>query len=276
MLEGITVNGKPLGGCTSGKIQHVSHESAAAHAKSIQEKDGHLPNIYSCQECGYLHVGGGRRSDQPIRRPVPIITTPKPVFIPKKIDKGHQVSTENLVLEKLRTSLLTDVEIARMFNTNYSFVQRIRLSNKIPNSHQRKNNAVLDLLAANPRRNRKEIARILKIKLSRVYSVAQKLGLAGQGERVRGVKHRFFGTRQSKFQKQFWADHPELRAKLSEAVKTKQWAPSEKSAARRQWLKDYNRSPEVRARRSEFAKQQWAKRREAQQLQAAANGQSSK
>jgi hypothetical protein len=50
--------------CSSGKIPHQTREAAEAHARSIQQKDGHLPHVYLCKECGFLHVGGGRKSDR--------------------------------------------------------------------------------------------------------------------------------------------------------------------------------------------------------------------
>jgi hypothetical protein len=243
--------------CQSGKIEHRTVTSAQAHADSIFRKDGHQPNVYVCPMCGFFHVGGGRASDRPVHRPAPIVTTPKPVFTPKKIDKGHKVSVDDLIVDKLRKTFLTDEEIATQLKTDPNSVKALREQHKIPESRARQENAILNLLAANPRRRRTEIAKVLGIEYNVVLYIAQKLGLSGQTERIHGVKHHLFGLKQSKKQKKVW-ENPDLRRKLSEAVKTKQWSDKEKSAARRQQLIEYNKRPDVIAKRREAALKQWS------------------
>src|ERR1700719_1484979 len=147
--------------CPTGKVEHQTVTAAQAHADSIFRKDGHQPNVYVCSQCGFFHVGGGRASDRPVHRPMPIITTSRPAFVQKKIDDGHSVTLEGLILEKLRGTFLTDVVIAKQLSCYLGTVERLRLRNKIPNSFQRQRNAVVNLLAAQPARSRNEIAKVL-------------------------------------------------------------------------------------------------------------------
>src|SRR2546425_162215 len=108
--------------CSTGKIEHQTVAAAQAHGDSIFKKDGHEPNVYICPECGFFHVGGGRASDRPVHRPVPIVTTPKPIFTPKKIDKGKRRKVEDLVLKKLRNTFLTDIAIAKELSISWDRV----------------------------------------------------------------------------------------------------------------------------------------------------------
>jgi hypothetical protein len=227
--ENITVNGRPLVNCPTRKVPHASGAAAEAHANSILKKDGHLPNIYSCQECGYLHVGGGRRSDQPIRRPVQI-ATPRPVFVPKKIDKGHDLGLEELILEKLRTTYLADEAMARQVGCNYNTVYDLRHKHNIPTGPGRKHKVVADMLAVNPGRNRHEIAKALKVTWAVVENVALKLGLKGVPKANsirRGVKN--------------------FQFKLTSAERRKR---------RRSWSPDW--TPERRAGQAAKSRAKWA------------------
>jgi hypothetical protein len=104
--------------CSSGKIPHQTRESAEVHARSIQQKDGHLPNIYVCKECGFLHIGGGRKSDRPAWRqlhssPVlPADKLPRKSYERKKVDTGRSRSSEELIADLLTTTFLNDQKIA--------------------------------------------------------------------------------------------------------------------------------------------------------------------
>lgn len=251
--------------CPTGKIEHTTVTAAQAHADSIFRKDGHQPNVYVCSQCGFFHIGGGRASDRPAYRPVPIVTSPKPIFVQKKIDKGHAVTLEDLILEKLRGTFLTDVAIAKQLSSDLGKVERLRLRNKIPNSFQRQRNAVVNLLAAQPGRSRTEIAKALGISDWYVKAVVKELGLAGTAKHKsgrRGVKHPNFGKHLPKELREKIAEHtqaeqstPEWRAKASVRTKVKNNLPKDhkalSDAANKRWAK---RKKEVYGRYESIAR----------------------
>jgi len=238
--------------CSTGKIEHQTVAAAQAHGDSIFKKDGHQPNVYICPECGFFHVGGGRASDRPVHRPMPIITTSRPAFVQKKIDDGHSVTLEGLILEKLRGTFLTDVVIAKQLSCDLGKVERLRLRNKIPNSFQRQRNAVVNLLAAQPARSRIEIAKVLGISDWYVKAVVKDLGLAGTAKHKsgrRGVKHPNFGKHLPK----------ELREKIAERTQEAQSTPEWRAKASVR-TKVKNNLPKDRKALSDAANKRWSAR----------------
>jgi len=209
--------------CSTGKIEHPTVTAAQAHANSIFHKDGHLPNVYICVECGLFHIGGGRASDRPAYRPVPIVTTSRPIFVRKKIDKGRSVYPPAIILERLRTSYDSSEKIATDLGFSYDKVEKVRLKNKVGTRGERMRNDVRALLAADPTRSRTEIATKLGISHMTVARAVRDLGLSYTGTArrlLRGPRHPMFGRRHT----------ARARAKMSaNSPRIRPWMAGEKS-----------------------------------------------
>jgi hypothetical protein len=180
--------------CPSGKIEHFSRTSAERHAESIRQKDGHLPNIYICPDCGSLHVGGGRASDRPIYRGKQIVTRAQPELVQKKIDKGHDVTIEQLILEQLQKTWKSIASIAKELNVSYSLVYKIWRDNNIPSGPQRRHNIIKAELKADPKQSREKLAKRLGVGRDIVFRVADSVGCPN-ARRPRGPEHRMFGKK---------------------------------------------------------------------------------
>src|ERR1017187_302458 len=135
-LDNITLDGVSLASpapCSSGKVQHKDKASAEAHALSIQQKDGHLPNVFVCAECGFFHVGGGRKSDrpaylQPSRIPVlPPAKLPRKEYQRRKIEEGVSYEVRDVVVEYYQAhAAATDNDVAKHFGLSHDEVYAIR------------------------------------------------------------------------------------------------------------------------------------------------------
>jgi hypothetical protein len=181
--------------CPTGKVEHQTVTAAQAHADSIFRKDGHQPNVYVCSQCGFFHVGGGRASDRPAYRPVLIVTSPKPVFVQRKIDKGRSVSVKHAILEQLRRTTKGCPQIAAEFGTTKWIVDQIRLKNNIPTQAQRIRDLVKTELSRDPQQCKTKLAEKLRLPVNTIFNVARENGLPHR--RLRGPKHHNFGKRAS-------------------------------------------------------------------------------
>jgi hypothetical protein len=259
----ITVKGKPLfRGCSTGKIQHTTLAAAEAHADGIEKKDGHRPNIYTCDECGYLHVGGGRRSDQPLHLPKPG-RTPWRETVQKKIDVGKTLSVEDLILSELIYTFKSDKEIAaHLCLKNIEVVTAIRKQLDVPTAKERRqehrNELLLKLLQADPKRNRRELAKIGGCSLSTIDVAVRKLGFVGTGVKYRsGPRHPRWGVKLSKetkdqisqSHKQLWQDE-KTKARLIATQHV--FTPEEREASHRA-----QRHPVIRERSASKARKMW-------------------
>jgi hypothetical protein len=137
--------------CSTGKVQHSTQSSAEAHALSIQQKDGHLPFVYTCKECGSLQVGGGRKSDRPVylqthNQPVlPPTTLPRKEYQRRKID-GVNYDVKDVVIECFsKLPVLKNTEIARKLGLSTDRVNRVRIAAGIPNFKLRLRSAVIKM-----------------------------------------------------------------------------------------------------------------------------------
>jgi len=182
-------------GCSTGKIEHQTVTAAQAHADSIFKKDGHQPNVYICPECGFFHVGGGRASDRPVHRTVPIVTKARPVFVEKKIDKGRSVPLKHAILEQLRRTTKSCSKIAAEFGSTQWIVNEIRLKNNIPTQAQRIRDLVKTELLRDPQQCKTKLAEKLRLPVNTIFNVARENGLPHR--RLRGPKHHNFGKRAS-------------------------------------------------------------------------------
>jgi len=237
--------------CPSGKIEHLSRTSAERHAESIRQKDGHLPNIYICPDCGSLHVGGGRASDRPIYRGKQIVTTARPNFVQKKIDDGHALTIEQLILEQLQRTWKGLDHIAREFNVGYHVVHKIWKDNNLPSGPQRRHNIIKAELKADPRQSKAKLAKRLGVGRDIVFRVADAIGCP-DARRPRGPSHRMFGKK-----------HPlETRIKLSMPRK-RGWKISKKALQKRYGRKH---TPEALGKIAAGRKAFWdAKRKKVQE-----------
>jgi hypothetical protein len=223
--------------CSSGKIPHQTCESAEAHAHSIQQKDGHLPHIYTCQECGLLHVGGGRKSD----RPVWLQTHSGPVLPPDKlprktherrqVDKGASVTVEDAIRKILQSRehvFISDKEIADRFQMNWWVVRDLRIAMGIPNREKRLDELVLAALQKNPGLHRGKLAKELGCSEGAILDRVMKFGFAGTGRTGtfgRGPKATQWGRKHS----------AETRAKIRAATHRQFASPEARAdAARKQ------------------------------------------
>jgi hypothetical protein len=153
-LDNITLDGVSLASaapCSSGKVQHKDQASAEAHALSIQQKDGLLPNVFVCAECGFFHVGGGRKSDrpayfQPSKVPVlPPTKRPRKEYQRRKVEGGVSYEVRDVVVEYLLDHHVSDNETAKHFGMSYSQIERIRESrdrNQVKTGHRQGAGAV--------------------------------------------------------------------------------------------------------------------------------------
>jgi hypothetical protein len=157
--------------CPTGKIEHLSRKAAEAHAESIFNKDGHLPNIYICPDYNCLHVGGGRASDRPVVRAQQTKTPwrermphPKP---------GKTRTVDELILEELIHTFKSDMDIAAQLGKKFWHVQKVRKTLDIPTYKERRAEAIIALARAFPLLNSKNIAHKLKVDMQTVYIVCR-------------------------------------------------------------------------------------------------------
>jgi DNA-binding Lrp family transcriptional regulator len=239
--------------CPSGKIEHLSRKSAEAHADSILKKDGHLPNIYICPDCNTLHVGGGRKSDQPIVRAQQTKTPWRDRVV--KPSAAKTLTAEDLILNELINTFKPDVEIARNFSTTELAVVNIRKTLGIPTYGNRKQEAIVKLLQGNPGLNYREIAKRLNFSESAVIWAVKKAGLLEETKigRPRGVKNKLYGRKYS------IAHRSAISQKLKEFCKNNPNRPSHTFTDEdRAEGRKVRMLPYVRAAASKAAKQMWA------------------
>jgi len=267
--------------CPSGKIPHQTRDAAEAHARSIQQKDGHVPNIYTCQECGFLHIGGGRKSDRPSwlqthSGPVlPPDNLPRKTYERRQVGKAVSISVEDAIrkiLESREHIFITDKEVAERFEMNWWDVRELRIAMGIPNREKRLDEVVLAALKKNPSLHRRKLAKELGVTEGAILERVTKFGFAGTGRPGTfgigpratqwGRKHNA-ETRakiRAATQKQFAS--PEARAAAGEKQST--WAKAHPEAVRAN-LKDAwkaSNSPEARKKISESLKEHYAKNSE--------------
>lgn len=218
--------------CPSGKIPHETREAAEAHARSIQQKDGHLPHIFTCKECGFLHIGGGRKSDRPAwlqthSGPVlPPGKLPRKSYERRQVDKGESVSVEDAlrnILQSPKHVFISDTEIADRLQMNWWVVRGLRVELGIPNREKRLDEVVLAALQKNPGLHRGNLAKELGCSEGAILDRVAKFGFARTGRPGtfgRGPKATQWGRKHS----------AESRAKIRAANK-RQFASSEARAA---------------------------------------------
>lgn len=219
--------------CPSGKVSHHTRDSAEAHARSIQQKDGHLPNIYICKECGFLHVGGGRKSDRPAwlqahTDPVlPPDKLPRKTYQRRQVDKGVSVSVEDTIRKIFQSHenvFISDKEIGDRFQMAWWRVRDLRIRLGIPNREKRLDKVVLEALEANPSVHRGKLAKQLGVTEGAVLDRVTKFGFAGTGRPGsfgRGPESTQWGRKHS----------AETRAKLRDANKRQFASPEARAAA---------------------------------------------
>lgn len=232
--------------CPTGKVEHQTVAAAHAHADSIFSKDGHKPNVYICTECGLFHVGGGRASDRPIYRGKQIVTTARPDFVQKKIDKGRALTVEQLILEQLQKTWRSIASTAKELNVEYSLVYKIWRDNNLPSGPQRKHNIIKAELKADPKQSKAKLAKKLSVGLDVVFRVACEIGCPN-ARRPTGPNHRMFGKHHSL----------ETRAKLSMPRK-RGWRISKEALAKRYGRKH---TPEAYAKIAAGRKAFWDAKR---------------
>jgi hypothetical protein len=179
--------------CPTGKVEHLTVTAAQAHADSIFRKDGHQPNVYVCSQCGFFHVGGGRASDRPVHRPAPIITTSRPAFVQKKIDKGRTIPLEQAIIEQLRNTLKTCSQIANEFGSTRWLVNKLRRREGIGTQRQRVKVLVAAELKKNPRERKAKLALRLHLPYNTIANVARSLSISQL--RPKGPECRLYGRR---------------------------------------------------------------------------------
>jgi hypothetical protein len=239
--------------CPTGKIEHLSRKAAEAHAESIFKKDGHLPNIYICPDCNCLHVGGGRKSDQPLRI-VKQQSTPWRERLPKPAS-GKVRTVDDLILYELVNTFKNDYEIARQFEgKGFWHVQQIRYANDIPKAKKREVEAALALIKQYPLLCAREIGERLKIKGWRVTDIAKAAGLTLPKNKRIGINAPNWGNRDSEEtlalkaekQRQAWLRNPN-RKKGHFSVEDKKKS------------EETQRLPYMRERRKNITKRNWQK-----------------
>jgi hypothetical protein len=248
--------------CPTGKVEHQTVTAAQAHADSIQKKDGHLPNIYTCAECGYLHVGGGRASDRPIIR-VQQQSTPWRDRVVKP-SAGKTLTADDLILNELINTFKTDKVIAAELHISERVVNRIRAVLSIPRSTKRRDEMILKLLTADPKSPRSKIAKIVGCQVTAVETVAGANGFSGSSRgSTKGVNHPLYAQKvtpegrvvRSVNMKRYWQEHPEDKARLA-AQFTPEARAEGKIAARaeyavkkrQRWLDKVRGTPEFSAK----------------------------
>jgi hypothetical protein len=269
-LENVTVNGVPLVDGSTGKIQHRDRASAQAHADGILKKDGHLPNIYICAECGYLHVGGGRKSDQPIVRAKQTKTPWRERMV--RPSPGKTLTVEELIVEDLINTFSSDKRIAAKLHINWLVVYNLRRSLNVPAFSQRRQEVIASYLKVNPRMGRKLLAKKLNVPLSCVEGVVKKLGITGQGylsPDKKGVKSPHFGKRWKEAmpekdrkkikqaQDASWVNPTEKRKKSCQLFTPEERAKGQATYRRRR------KDPVYAAKVTEKAKKSWTPERRA-------------
>jgi hypothetical protein len=263
--------------CSSGKIPHQTREAAEAHARSIQQKDGHLPHVYLCKECGFLHVGGGRKSD----RPTWLQTHSGPVLPPEKlprkayqrhqVDKGESLSVEDAIRQIFQSSknvFISDKEIGDRFQIGSWRVRDLRIRLGIPNREKRLDEVILAALKKNPSLHRKNLAKELGVTEGAILDRVTKFGFAGTGlpgsfgtgPKATQWERRHSAETRAKIraatQRQFAT--PEARA--AAAKKQSDWAKAHPEAVRAN-LKDAWKSassPEARKKIAQSVKEHYA------------------
>ena len=219
--------------CPSGKIPHQTRPAAEAHALSIQKKEGHLPHIYTCKECGFLHVGGGRKSDRPSwlqthSGPVlPPDKLPRKTYERRQVGKAVSISVEDAIRRTLQSRehiFTTDKEIAKRFQMNSWDVREMRIAMGIPNREERLDEVVLAALKKNPHLHRGKLARELGVTEGVILDRVTKFGFAGTGRPGtfgKGMKATQWGRRHTE----------ETRAKLRTTTKAQFASPEARAAA---------------------------------------------
>ena len=234
-LDNITLDGVSLASaapCSSGKVQHKDKASAEAHALSIQQKDGHLPNVFVCAECGFFHVGGGRKSDrpaylQPSRIPVlPPAKLPRKEYQRRKIEEGVSYEVRDVVVEYYQAhAAATDNDVAKHFGLSHDEVYAIRRAAGVGTKSQRSTAKVLAQLRLTPAMPRKELAALCGVSFEQVcnilYTSAEFKHSGHQGIR-KGTPSPLEGIHLSEERKQKMsaaqkrrAAHPDYRAHLA-------------------------------------------------------------
>ncbi len=269
--------------CSTGKVQHSTQSSAEAHALSIQQKDGHLPFVYTCKECGSYHVGGGRRSDrpaylQPHKIPVlPPASLPRKEYTRTRID-GVAWEVKDVVVEYYGTHpATTDKEVAQVFGLDFDKVWGLRRAAGIGTRGQRCEQKILVALQADPSVHRGELSKRLNIPFSMIETKVKQLGFAGtgRGKSQPGSRNPMAGVVMSQESRDKMRDaqvarmtnHPEERVvkkQLLDRIRPLHYTPSPKQ--RDAFLKglraakEMGQTPEVKAKRGAAIKASWANR----------------
>jgi hypothetical protein len=263
--------------CSSGKIPHQTREAAEAHARSIQEKDGHFPHIYTCQECGFLHIGGGRKSDRPAwlqTHSSPILPPdklPRKSYERRQVDKGESVSVEDAIRNILQSRehvFISDKEIADRFQMNWWVVRDLRIAMGIPNREKRLDEVVLSALQKNPGLHRGKLAKELGCSEGAILDRVVKFGFAGTGRPGtfgRGSKATQWGRKhnagaRAKIRAATLRQFASPEARAAAAAKQSAWAKAHPGAVRAN-LKDAWRasnSPEALKKISQSLKEHYA------------------
>jgi hypothetical protein len=242
--------------CSTGKRQHKTTEAAKAHADSLYQKFGYRPNIYSCQECGDLHVGGGYETQPTSQANVPSSADRLARFVPIsvaqrtykeriKVAAGKILTLEDLILEQLVKTFKTDKQIALELHCDSQVVSKVRNTVDEVNGYQRARRLLVNLLREDPKRSREALARMIApISDALVRTVVKEMGLSGTGDTGSGMRRKFLpkerrqqigkvisnwnaslkpeqkaekAVRASKQMKETWQD-PELREEMLESL----------------------------------------------------------
>lgn len=249
--------------CSTGKIQHKDQASAERHALAIQKKDGHLPHIYTCGECGFLHIGGGRKSDRPAwvqPANIPVLppdphTGPRKEYERRKIDKGQQLTIEDLILEQLASgSFKTDLMIAKEVSCERTKVTKMREELGIATAHERATAKMRLMLEQNPAVSRKLLqSSVAPLGESFVEDAVKKLGYAGKGKKgTSGANNAMFGRKLSAERRQALSDWQKAEWERNPNRTTHVFSDEDREKA-----KATNRTEHKRMQRSYISKKMW-------------------
>ena len=239
-------------GCPSGKIEHLSRKSAEAHADSILKKDGHLPNIFVCADCGYLHIGGGRKSDQPLRI-AKQQSTPWRERMPKPTP-GKTLTVDDLILNELINTFKDDLEIAKQVGRKFWHVKKIRETLDIPTFIERRKESIILFIKAYPLLCCKEIAERLKVQMQAVSTTARLAGLKLPKPNRKGMNAPMFGKKMSAEAKSIMAEKQRKAWERNPNRKKHQFT-AEDAARSSETLK----LPYIRTKRKRQMKKLWEK-----------------
>jgi hypothetical protein len=148
---------------------------------------------------------------------------------------------------------MTDEAIGRLFSIDKRNVAQIRKQNNISLGRDRANNAVRQLLVADPKRSRSEIARTLGVSRDRVQQVVETLGFNDFSclSRQKGPKNPTFGNTKLRGRPKT----PEARKLMSIRMKERLSDPAEREKLRLARLRSV--TPEMRKLQSEKNKKFW-------------------